>query len=102
MSMNSLEKTEDKISFIVGMFKHFQPTLTLPEQIALLTLWEESFVSEEEYELAGVVIEEIEKIKNNPNLVPQKGLIIIQTQEVKKSIYERFWFWVKGIFKKKN
>lgn len=85
--MNSLEKTEDKINFIIGMFRHFQPTLTIPEQIALLSLWEESFVSEEEYELAGAVVNELKKIKNDLN--------IKNTKEVKKPFYKRFLNWFK-------
>ena len=49
--MNSLEKTEDKVNFIVKMFKHYQVNLTIPEQIGLLTVWEESCVLNEEYEI---------------------------------------------------
>lgn len=69
---NKLESSEDKIRFVVGMFKFYQPTLTIPEQIALLTLWEESCVKAEEYEMASAVINEITKIQEQPENVPQR------------------------------
>ena len=69
---NKLESSEDKIRFVVGMFKFYQPTLTIPEQIALLTLWESSCVKAEEYEMASAIINEINKIKEQPKKVPQR------------------------------
>ena len=69
---NKLESSEDKIRFVVGMFKFYQPTLTIPEQIALLTLWESSCVKAEEYEMASAIINEINKIQEQPKKVPQR------------------------------
>jgi len=69
---NKLESSEDKIRFVVGMFKFYQPTLTIPEQIALLTLWESSCVKAEEYEMASAIINEITKIQEQPKNVPQR------------------------------
>ncbi len=69
---NKLESSEDKIRFVVGMFKFYQPTLTIPEQIALLTLWESSCVKAEEYEMASAIINEITKIQEEPKNVPQR------------------------------
>lgn len=69
---NKLESSEDKIRFVVGMFKFYQPTLTIPEQIALLTLWESSCVKAEEYEMASAIINEITKIQEQPENVPQR------------------------------
>lgn len=70
--VNKLESSEDKIRFVVGMFKFYQPTLTIPEQIALLTLWESSCVKAEEYEMASAIINEITKIQEEPKNVPQR------------------------------
>tara|TARA_Y100001937_G_scaffold105848_1_gene147026 strand:- start:17 stop:406 length:390 start_codon:yes stop_codon:yes gene_type:complete len=69
---NKLESSEDKIRFVVGMFKFYQPTLTIPEQIALLTLWESSCVKAEEYEMASAIVNQINKIQEQPENVPQR------------------------------
>lgn len=118
--MNSLEKTEDKVNFIVTMFKHYQVDLTIPEQIGLLTVWEESCVLNEEYEMANALKKEMEKIQKKPSEVPQKNIlqfnfddvvedpfIIIDRKEeyIKKTkpvFYIRFFRWVKSLFNKKN
>ena len=63
--MRDLDQTENKVKFIVGMFKHYQPSLTIPEQIALLTLWEESCVLQEEYEMAEAILKEMSKIQEH-------------------------------------
>ena len=116
--MRDLDQTENRVKFIVGMFKHYQPSLTIPEQIALLTLWEESCVLQEEYEMAEAILKEMGKIQQNPVETPQKHILpicfeeinpnpleIIERKEeyIKKSkppFYSRFWIWLKGKFKK--
>ncbi len=116
--MNSLDKTEEKVKFIVFMFKHYQPNLTIPEQIALLTLWEASCVLKEEYEMAGALIEELKKVQQNPLVVPQKNTLNIRLDDIikdpidiinkkdeyikktKKPFYFKIFKWVRGWFKK--
>lgn len=95
--MNNLETKEGKINFLMGLFKYYQPTLTLPEQIGLLTLWEEVFVTEEEYEIAQVIKNKITEIQQNQNTVPQKGLVVFELVEKQKkpSFFKRFFIWVK-------
>jgi hypothetical protein len=117
--MRDLDQTENRVKFIVGMFKHYQPSLTIPEQIALLTLWEESCVLQEEYEMAEAILKEMGKIQQNPAETPQKYILPIHFEEInpnpleiierkeeyiKKSkppFYSRFWIWLKSKFKKK-
>lgn len=118
--MRDLEQTENKVKFIVGMFKHYQPNLTIPEQIALLTLWEESCVLHEEYEMANAIIKEMKKIQENPTRIPQKFILPIHLEDInpnpidilndsktyiKKSkppFYSRFFIWLKNKFKRKG
>lgn len=122
--MSEEEDAESRVKFIVGMFKHYQHDLTIPEQIALLTLWVESCVLHEEYEMAGALKKEMEEIQSKPGEVPQKSLSSIQfkdlkyevldddflniedlgveEEEIKKPFYIRFFTWFKNIFKKKD
>ena len=80
--MRDLDQTENRVKFIVGMFKHYQPSLTIPEQIALLTLWEESCVLQEEYEMAEAILKEMGKIQQNPVETPQKHILPIHFEEI--------------------
>tara|TARA_R110002126_G_scaffold291041_1_gene450121 strand:+ start:101 stop:406 length:306 start_codon:yes stop_codon:yes gene_type:complete len=97
--MSNLEETEDKINFIIFLFKNYQKNLTLFEQITLLTLWEESCVLREEYEMAAVLKKEMEKIQQNPNKTPHKNTHISDiTKKTKTPFYVRFFKWVKGWF----
>jgi hypothetical protein len=103
---NKLETRQDKVNFIIGIFKFYQPTLNIPEQIALLTLWEASFVLEEEYEMASAIINEMSIIQNNPNKAPQKSNSnvsygIVENKVIKKPFYFKFFKWVKSLFKNK-
>lgn len=113
--MSDEENVESRIRFIIGMFKHYQPDLTIPEQIALLTLWEESCVLHEEYEMAAALKKEMEKIQKEPINIPQKNIMPInideigddyifiikeETKKTKKPTYKRFFGWVKKIFRK--
>lgn len=102
--MNSLEKAEEKVRFIVGLFKFYQPTLNVVEQIALLTLWEESCVLQEEYEIAEALLNEMKIIQNNPKDVPQKldsdiSYEIVEKKIIKKPFYFKFFKWIKSLFK---
>ena len=117
--MRDLEQTENKVKFIVGMFKHYQPNLTIPEQMPLLTLWEESCVLHEEYEML-TIIKEMKKIQKNPTKIPQKFILPIHLEDInpnpidilndsesyiKKSkppFYSRFFIWLKNKFKRKG
>lgn len=113
--MNSLEKTEAKVKFIVGMFKFSQTKLTIVEQIALLTVWEESCVIQEEYEIAGALKKEMKKIQENPFDTPQKNILQVKPKDItddpinitnKKEVYTPFYVklfnWFKGLFRKKS
>ncbi len=104
--MDSLEKTEDKVNFMVGLFKFHQPTLTIVEQVALLTVWEESCVLQEEYEIAEALLNEMFIIQNNPSEAPQKSdsdvsYDIVEKKVIKKPFYFKFFKWVKSLFKNK-
>jgi len=110
---------EEKIKFIVGIFKIHQPNLSIPEQIALLTLWEISFVKAEEYEMASAIIEELRKIQENPLKVPQKVSFLTEGVEFleqnplhiienegfifeknnKKTFFKKILYWFKNLFK---
>ena len=108
---NRLDTVDGKVDFIVGIFNFYQPTLSIPEQIALLTLWEASFVLEEEYEMASAIINEIAKIQENPTETPQKiigsnvGLGKIQKipslahKKIKIPFYVKLFYWFKKLFK---
>lgn len=98
--MYKLEKTEDKINFIINMFKHHQHDLTIPEQIALLTLWEESLVINEEYEMAGAVKKEMDKIISKFNTIDIKNekQLYKKEQVIKISLYKKFFRWFRKIF----
>lgn len=117
---NKINTTEEKIEFIIGIFKFYQPTLSVPEQIALLTLWEVSCVKVEEYEMASAIIKEMKKIQKNPAEVPQKilfsesnienlkqsPLFIIENKDFifkknnKKPFYKKIFDWIKNLFKR--
>ena len=117
---NKINTTEEKIEFIIGIFKFYQPTLSVPEQIALLTLWEVSCVKVEEYEMASAIIKEMKKIQKNPAEVPQKilfsesnienlkqsPLFIIENKDFifkknnKKPFYKKIFEWIKKLFKR--
>jgi hypothetical protein len=71
-NFDDLDNIENKVKFIVSIFKHYQPNLTTNEQLNLLNMWVNSCVDHEEYEMAGALKEEIFKIKENPSKVPQK------------------------------
>lgn len=106
MEFNQIFTTTEKVNFIKHMFKHYQPTLTIPEQITLLTLWEESCVIREEYEMAQAIKDEMDNILNNPNEVPQKNLpikeeIFYKVKKEKKTLLQKFSFWVKNLFNPK-
>jgi hypothetical protein len=70
--MKDLTLVENKIDFLLAIFKHHQPSLTITEQIALLTLWEEACVNEEEYEIAGAIKRELDKIINQKPPEPKE------------------------------
>ena len=89
-----------------------QPTLNIPEQIALLTVWESSCVLAEEYEMALAVIDEMKKIQENPTKMPQKtielkedfgesdeGLIFVKKNN-NKPFYKKLFYWFKNLFKR--
>lgn len=76
--------TLKKVRSIVALFKVYQPTLNIVEQIALLTMWIESCVSVEEYEMAAALKELMVEIQENPDKVPQK----IGTEPVNRNILE--------------
>jgi hypothetical protein len=104
--MDSLEKTENKVKFMVGLFKFHQPTLNIVEQVALLTVWEESCVLQEEYEIAEALLNEMSIIQNNPSEVPQKydsdvSYGVVEKKVTKKPFYFKFFKWVKRLFKNK-
>mgnify|MGYP006078826525 FL=1 len=109
---NKLNTRQDKVNFIIGVFKFYQPTLNIPEQIALLTLWESSCVLAEEYEMALAVIDEMKKIQENPTKMPQKtielkedfgesneGLIFVKKNN-NKPFYKKLFYWFKNLFKR--
>jgi hypothetical protein len=64
--------TLKKVRAIVALFKVYQPTLNIVEQIALLTMWIESCVAVEEYEMASALKKLMEEIQKNPNESPQR------------------------------
>jgi hypothetical protein len=117
---NKLETRQDKVNFIVGIFKLYQPTLNIPEQIALLTLWETSCVLAEEYEMASDINKEMKKIQRDPSRVAQKELFslsnieelkqsplfIIENKDFifkknnKKSFFKKIFYWFKNLFKR--
>ena len=119
--MGKLETSEEKVNFIVGIFRFYQPTLSLPEQIVLLTLWEESCVEKEEFEMAGAIKNEMDKIMKNPEKTPQrikgdldvtkliknnpllihnkKPIEVKKTKKEKPSIYKRIINKIKRVFK---
>jgi len=117
---NKINTRKEKVTFIVGMFRFHQPTLSIPEQIALLTLWEESCVNAEEYEMASAIVKEIRDIQSQPMKVPQKELFslsnieelkqsplfIIENKDFifkknnKKSFFKKIFYWFKNLFKR--
>jgi len=117
---NKLETRQDKVNFIIGIFKLYQPTLNIPEQIALLTLWETSCVLAEEYEMASAINKEMKKIQRDPAKTPQKVLFsssnieelkqspifIIENKDFifkknnKKPFYKKIFYWFKNLFKR--
>lgn len=96
--MNKLETLEEKIKFLNGIFNYYQPTLTIPEQIALLSIWEEVLVIEEEYEIAEIIKNKIITIQQDPDNTPQKGLVTFETVEEKPkpSFFKKIFFWFKN------
>jgi len=83
----------EKTKFIKHFFKFQQPTLSIHEQIVLLTFWEELFVDREEYEMAKVVKDEIDYIIKNPSKVPYKGKVVKQKIPFFKKIINYFKKW---------
>jgi hypothetical protein len=59
----------DKIKFIETIFNHYKKELSIVEQIAILTIWEEVCVNKEEYEMANVIKKELYKIISDSNNV---------------------------------
>lgn len=88
--MKDLTITQNKIDFVLGIFKHHQPELNITEQIALLTLWEEVCVDKEEYEMAGAIKEELEKIISQSQLTTK--------EKIKPKWYKKILLWFKGFF----
>ena len=70
--INKIGSIKFLIEILKGIFKFYQPTLHIVEQIALLTIWEERCVEEEEYEMAKAVKDMMNYIQKNPNKVPQR------------------------------
>lgn len=117
---NKLNTREEKVTFIIGMFRVHQPTLSIPEQIALLTLWEVSCVNAEEYEMASAIVKEMRGIQSQPMKVPQKvlsqptnfgvlnqnPLFIMENEDFifgeknKKPFYKKIFYWFKHLFKR--
>ncbi len=117
---NKINTRKEKVTFIIGMFRVHQPTLSIPEQIALLTLWEESCVNAEEYEMASAIVKEIRDIQSQPMKVPQKVLFqstnfgvfnqnplfmmenedFIFDKKRKKPFYKKIFYWFKNLFKR--
>ena len=90
--------TEEKIKFLKGIFNFYQPTLHILEQIALLTIWEERCVEEEEYEMAKAVKDMMNYIQKNPNKVPQR-LTGLEKIPIKLTIFGKIKKWFKKLFK---
>jgi hypothetical protein len=63
---------KEKVDIILKIFRGYQPALNIVEQIALLTIWVETCINREEYEIAGALTKEIKNIQKNPHLVPQR------------------------------
>ena len=96
--MNELKyfTVEEKTNFIKHMFRYYQPTLNIIEQITLLTLWEEICVVQEEYEMAKIVKDEMDYIINNQDKVIQKLEPYLEPQK-KENLFTRIknWFILK-------
>jgi hypothetical protein len=96
--MNELKyfTVEEKTNFIKHMFRYYQPTLNIIEQITLLTLWEEICVVQEEYEMAKIVKDEMDYIINNQDKVIQKLEPHLEPQK-KENLFTRIknWFILK-------
>lgn len=84
---------EEKTNFIKHMFRYYQPTLNIVEQITLLTLWEEICVSREEYEMAKTVKDEMDYIINNQDKVIQKVELPLEPQK-KENLFTRVKKWI--------
>ena len=107
LCMDNLDTVDGKTNFIISIFKHHQPDLTLIEQIALLTMWEEHCVIKEEYEMANVIKKQLNKIKLNPHNVPQKinlskDVINNPPEDFKLNWSHKVLYWFKGLFTRKN
>lgn len=84
---------EEKTKFIKHMFRYYQPTLTIVEQIILLTLWEEVCVNKEEYEMAKIIKDEMDYIINNQGKVIQKTQANLKPQK-KENLFTRIKKWI--------
>jgi hypothetical protein len=111
---------KEKVKLIISLFKVYQPTLNIPEQIALLTMWMESCIEKEEYEMAGALKKQMGEIQKNPSKVPQRlsgelnndilinnplsgyGKHIPLIKKKKISIYKRITNFFKKVFKWRN
>lgn len=58
------EEVENKVKGIIGLYNFYKHNMTTPQRVGLLTVWIEVSVSREEYEMAGVLQSELDKILN--------------------------------------
>ena len=70
--MGITKENSDKVDFILEAFHQINSKLTVPEQVVLLTLWTESCVNYEEFEMAAALKKEMDFIINNPHEVEQR------------------------------
>jgi hypothetical protein len=64
--------SDKKVEFIKLLFKRYQPTLSVPEQFALLDMWINSCVDAQEFEMASALLKEKRHITNNLETVPRR------------------------------
>lgn len=85
------ENVENKVRGIVGLYNFYKYQMNTVQRIGLLTLWIETSIDKEEYEVAAGLQKELDKILNGQEefqSIPPSLMGEIQKEEMEKTIIE--------------
>lgn len=85
------ENTENKVRGIVGLYNFYKHQMNTLQRIAMLSLWIETSIDREEYEVAAGLQKELDKITNGEEefyAISPSALINIQREEMERTIKE--------------
>ena len=85
------ENVENKVKGIVGLYNFYKSEMNTVQRVALLSLWIETSITKEEYEVAAGLQKELDKITNGEEefyVISPSTLINTQREEMERTIKE--------------